>query len=62
MRKTSEIKAKLAEIESDERYRSYIDHGPAQVQINAPLALVQVSLKAQRATLKWVLEREGKRT
>lgn len=52
MRTIEEIKAKIEEIESDERL-SYPD---AKVQVNAPLALHQVSQKARLEVLKWVLD------
>lgn len=42
---------RLAEIDADERYH-YED---AQIQINAPLALIQVSMKAEAKTLAWAL-------
>lgn len=46
------IEEKLKEVESDERLSS----PPALVQINAPLALIQVDLKARVQILKWILE------
>lgn len=46
-----EIKARLKEIESDER----LHYPPADVQINAPLALIRVDLKAERRILRWIL-------
>lgn len=53
MKKPSEreIRAALAKIEADERYH----YAPALVQINAPLALVQVDLTARAEVLAWVL-------
>ena len=52
MKKSSEIIAEIVRLESDERLK-YPD---AQVQINAPLALEQVALKARIAQLRWVLQ------
>ena len=51
MRTEAEIRARIAEIEADDRF----SYEPALVQVNAPLALVQVDLKANRAALLWVL-------
>lgn len=52
MRTCKEIQAKLAEIQADERLK-----GPtAVVDINAPLALIQLELETQIETLEWVLE------
>ena len=48
-----EIRAEIARIESDERY----SYPPAQVQINAPLALIQVNMKSRVWALRWVLDR-----
>ncbi len=39
-------------IEGDER----LHYPPANVAINAPLALIQVQLEATQATLRWVLK------
>lgn len=46
------VRERLTEIESDNR----LDYEPADVEVNAPLALIQTSLKAQRDTLRWVLD------
>lgn len=46
-----EILARIAEIEKDERYLD----DPASILINAPLALVQISLETERSTLKKVI-------
>lgn len=43
--------SEIAEVENDERYH----YPPADVWINAPLALEQVALKTKIATLKKVL-------
>lgn len=46
------IKEKLAEIESDDRYKA----PPATVTSNAPLALIQTNLESSARTLRWVLK------
>lgn len=51
MKTEEEIRARLAEIEADER----LQRPPAKVDINAPLALVQVGLEEASNTLRWVL-------
>lgn len=51
MRSREEIEVDLASIESDER----LYYPAAKVQVNAPLALEQVALKARAQTLRWVL-------
>ena len=50
-----EIEKKIKEIEADDRFQA----PPAIVDINAPLALVQVDLKAKHNMLKWVLAKEA---
>jgi len=55
MRTKKEIEAKLADVESDER----LGYEPANVFVNAPLALIQMDLEARQSVLKWVLEEEG---
>jgi len=46
-----EIQAKLAELKKDDRLK-----GPsATVEINAPLALIQLSIESKIAALEWVL-------
>lgn len=47
------IRSEIARIEKDERY----GYPPAQVQANAPLALIQVGMKAYVRALYWVLDR-----
>ena len=47
------LKAEIAKIEADSRYHDK----PALVQVNAPLALIQVEMKARKQTLEEVLER-----
>lgn len=51
MRNADSIRLRLAELEADERHH----YEPALVQINAPLALIQVSIQAKIDALKWVL-------
>ena len=46
-----EIRARIADIDADERYH----YPPAQVQINAPLALIQVSMGSEARALAWAL-------
>lgn len=51
MKTKKEIADKIASIKTDERY----NYPPASVQINAPLALIQVGMKAEVKALEWVL-------
>jgi hypothetical protein len=46
-----EIRKRLSDIDADERFH----YPPALVQINAPLALIQVELETTARTLAWVL-------
>jgi len=46
-----EIEARIATIEEDSRFQDK----PAQVQVNAPLALIQVGMKGELCGLRWVL-------
>ena len=55
MRPARELIAKLALIEADERLRL----PTATIQINAPLALIQLSLATRRDVLRWVLDDEA---
>lgn len=50
-RARSEIQAMIERIEGDDRYR----YPAARVDVNAPLALIQVEMKAQVRALKWAL-------
>jgi len=54
-RTRAEIQARLDEIEADERFH----YPPANVLVNAPLALIQVELKAQHEVLTWLLNTDG---
>lgn len=51
VRAPEEIEAMISKVESDERY----NYPPADVFSNAPLALIQVEMKATVDTLKWML-------
>ena len=52
MKSIEQVVARIKEIEGDSRYRDQ----PALVQVNAPLALIQVRLKSERQTLLWVMD------
>lgn len=52
MRTVEEIKARIAKLEADSRHKAPI----ALVQINAPLALIQVEIDAEINALKWCLD------
>lgn len=54
MKTKEEILSKLSEIDSDER----LHYSPANVFVNAPLALIQVELHASRSMLQWVLDQD----
>lgn len=54
MKTEEEMEKRLSEINSDSRLRGK----PATIQINAPLALIQLALETERDTLKWVLDKE----
>jgi len=49
------IEKRIAKIEADDRYISGQEN-PATIEINAPLALIQLEMETQVATLKWVLK------
>ena len=51
MKTKKEIEEKLADIKSDER----LSYPPATIDINAPLALIQLSMECKIDILKWVL-------
>ncbi len=55
MRTVEEIKKKIGEIENDGRYQAG-KRKPATIDINAPLALCQLVMETQIATLNWVLK------
>jgi hypothetical protein len=48
-----EVRARLAKIEADSRYKAE----DVNVEVNAPLALIQMGLKGQAEVLNWVLKR-----
>ncbi len=51
-----QIQAKLAELKADPRHAAK----PANVFVNAPLALIQCQIQGQVQSLEWVLgQREG---
>lgn len=52
MKTEEEIKNRLDIVMADER----LSYPPARVDINAPLALIQLSLETQRDVLQWVLD------
>ena len=54
MKTTEEIKQRIAVIENDDRYISGQEH-PATIDVNAPLALIQLSLEVELKALKWIL-------
>ena len=51
MRTIQEIKNELRELKNDVRHKQK----PALVQVNAPLALIQVEIDAKIAALEWVI-------
>lgn len=63
MKTEKEIRRRIAQINADDRYH----YPPADVMINAPLALIQVDLKSEICALAWILgekppaSRKGKR-
>lgn len=54
MKTEAQIKAKIKEIEEDDRYQSGLMK-PATIIENAPLALIQLSLEARMEVLNWVM-------
>lgn len=54
MKSAEAIQAKIAEIEKDDRYISGQKH-PATIEINAPLALIQLEMEVKVKILNWVL-------
>lgn len=57
MQEEKQIRERIAKIESDSRYQSGLK-SPATIDINAPLALIQLELETRLATLQWVLRDE----
>jgi hypothetical protein len=52
MRTEQEIRDRIRELERDPRHTT----PPANVMVNAPLALEQISIRAQISILRWVFE------
>lgn len=52
MKTKEQIEKKLAELKADERHH----YEPALVDVNAPLALIQVEIDSKISALKWVLK------
>lgn len=50
--KLEAVEERLAEVEDDER----LGYDDAEVQVNAPLALIQTSLKAKRDSMRFALD------
>ena len=57
MKTEKEIRDEIKLIKSDERY----GYAPALVQVNAPLALIQVAMKNRVLMLEWVLDEPKKK-
>ncbi len=55
MRSIEQIQKRITEIEADSRYQSGLEH-PAEIAINAPLALIQLSFESEIKALRWVLK------
>jgi len=51
LRSGAELRRRIAEVEADERFH----YPPARVDVNAPLALIQVEGKAVVQALRWAL-------
>jgi len=59
MKTAADILKRIAKIEADDLYMSGKKH-PATIDINAPLALIQLSFETERKALKWVLQEVDK--
>ena len=57
MKTVDEIKEKIEKIKSDDRMKGYETpaYKSANVQVNAPLALIQCSYEGYISALRWVL-------
>ena len=55
MKSKEQIEKRIEEIESDDRYQSGLIY-PATIDINAPLALIQLSFETELKALKWILK------
>ncbi len=51
MRSEQEVRDSLSRVSGDER----LTYEPVLVQVNAPLALIQVELEARKNVLRWML-------
>jgi hypothetical protein len=58
MKSKEEIQKKINDLKEDDRYK----RKPASVDINAPLALIQVSIGSMVDILEWVLKDEKENT
>jgi hypothetical protein len=61
MRTPDEIKTEIARIQAQDTYKSGQKH-PATIDINAPLALVQLEQETEIKTLRWVLNENERGT
>ena len=52
MKTKEQIEEKIKEIESDER----LSYPSATIDVNAPLALIQLEMETKLKMLKWILE------
>lgn len=52
MKSGKEIREKISRLRADDRLKQ----PAADVEVNAPLALIQVDIEAQIRALEWVLE------
>jgi len=59
MKTEQELRARITEIEADSRYQAG-QKRPATVEINAPLALIQMCYESEINTLRWVLGEKKK--
>ena len=57
MKTKEQINKRIAEIESDSRYQSGLKKA-ATIDINAPLALIQLAFEVEIRVLKWILSEE----
>lgn len=58
MKTKEEIQAKIDSIKADDRMKGYGTdaYKPANVQVNAPLALIQTTYEGMIAGLEWVMK------
>lgn len=55
MKTKDQIDKRIDQIEADDRYQSGLKN-PATIEINAPLALIQLSYEVEIKALRWVLK------